>query len=119
MLSLRKIIQSTSLIAAATLLSPLVLASEYQIVGDCGGFPKVNVQTAPGFCVGLVYDGFRDGNQESRKFRWATEVQSNILVLSDMKHWGAKEGKLYLLNLKRKPVFAEPLLTVEKTKAAN
>lgn len=39
MISLKRILLFTALLAAANPITIIARASEYQIVGDCGGFP--------------------------------------------------------------------------------
>ncbi len=49
---------SAKLIVAAGILALYATGAHageaYRTQGDCGGFPRVNLQTAPGTCVGLV-----------------------------------------------------------------
>lgn len=66
----------------------------YATSGLCGGFPKVNVKTAPGFCLGLIDNG------EGTVFpRTALQVDSKNILLVDMGGWKESNGKLYLLTL--------------------
>lgn len=68
--------------------------SEYKIIGTCGGFPKVNVKTAPGFCLGLIDNG------ENMIFpRTAVETENRELLVVDMGGWAEFRGKIYSLKL--------------------
>lgn len=68
--------------------------SEYKIIGTCGGLPKVNVKTAPGFCLGLVDSG------ENMIFpRTAAELDQNNILVVDMGGWAENRGRIYLLKL--------------------
>lgn len=44
--------------------APSSASSVYKIIGDCDGFPMVDVKTAPGFCLGQVHAGTGLKNQE-------------------------------------------------------
>ncbi len=68
--------------------------SQYKITGDCGGFPRVNVKTAPGFCLGQLDDG--NGTVFPRT---AVEISPGKILVVDMGGWANSNGKLYLLTL--------------------
>jgi glucose/arabinose dehydrogenase len=68
-------------------------SSTYQTSGHCNGLPKINVSTAPGFCVGLVDAG--EGMLFPRGLLALSPTQ--ILVL-DMGGWNPDKGRLYLLH---------------------
>lgn len=68
--------------------------SVYSTSGTCGGFPKISVSTAPGFCVGLIDSG------EGMVFpRTAVQVDAKNILLVDMGGWATSNGKLYMLTL--------------------
>lgn len=67
----------------------------YKMVGDCGGYPRVDVKTAPGFCLGQVY-----GGKDLRKPRTALQVSDNLVVLLDQFSWSPHHGKVFLLDLR-------------------
>jgi glucose/arabinose dehydrogenase len=68
--------------------------SQYKIIGDCDGYPQVDVKTAPGFCLGLVHNG--EGTTTPRGI---TQLSENEFLISDMgPNWARHTGKLYLLN---------------------
>lgn len=67
--------------------------SVYKIVGDCGGFPRVDVKTAPGFCLGQIYAG-----EGLRMPRTAVQVGVNALALVDQGSWNPYDGKIFLLS---------------------
>lgn len=68
--------------------------SAYKITGKCGGFPKIDVKTAPGFCVGLVYDGAG----KFKKLRWAAPISNTLAVVTEMGGWAAFNGQILLLD---------------------
>ena len=72
---------------------PSSAGSTYKIIGDCDTFPRVDVKTAPGFCVGQVHDGVG-----LRKPRTAAAITSDQIVLTDMGSWTAYDGKIFLLD---------------------
>lgn len=67
---------------------------QYKITGTCGGFPRIDVKTAPGFCVGLLDNG--DGTVMPRT---AVEIAPGKILVTDMGGWDPSNGKLYLLTL--------------------
>lgn len=70
----------------------LAATSQYQTSGTCAGLPKVNLKTAPGFCVGLVDNG------EGMLFpRTAIEKDNNEIIVVDMGGWTQTNGRLYSL----------------------
>ena len=72
---------------------PSSTGSVYNIVGDCNGYPMVDVKTAPGFCVGQVYNG-----AGLKKPRMAAALGSNQAVVTDQGSWEPYDGKIVLLN---------------------
>jgi glucose/arabinose dehydrogenase len=72
---------------------PSSTGSTYKITGDCDGYQKIDVKTAPGFCVGLVYTGVG-----LRKPRSSAAIDSQQIVVTDMGSWSAFDGKIFLVN---------------------
>jgi len=68
---------------------PAATAS-YKISGECGGLPKIDIKTAPGFCLGIIDDG-----SDLFKPRYTIELSNGDLVLSDMVSWDPMKGKIY------------------------
>jgi glucose/arabinose dehydrogenase/cytochrome c5 len=67
----------------------------------CDGYPKYNVKTAPGFCLGVVYDDSLFSKNEIKKLRWAAQVSNNLLIITDLTDWGSFNGKIYSLEFKK------------------
>jgi hypothetical protein len=64
--------------------------SQYKITGTCGGFPRVDVQTAPGFCLGQVDSG------EGLIFpRSILEVAPGRFLIADMGGRAMNNGRLW------------------------
>lgn len=65
------------------------LAGPYALAGDCGGFPRVAVRTAPGSCVGLVaaHLGFARG----------VAVLGGDVYVADMGGWRKAHGRVLRL----------------------
>ena len=68
---------------------PASIAS-YKIAGDCDGFPRIDISTASGFCVGIV-----DNGANLLKPRFTIELDNEDLVLSDMGSWDPLKGKIF------------------------
>lgn len=68
---------------------PAAAAASYVTHGDCDGFPRVGLKTAPGMCVGLVaaHLGFARG---------VVAIGRDIYVV-DMGGWRKKHGRLLRL----------------------
>ncbi len=66
--------------------------SQYKINGTCGGLPRVELKTAPGFCLGLV-----DSGEGLEMPRTALALNQNQIVLTEMTSWQAGVGRIYLL----------------------
>lgn len=73
---------------------------KYKTTGTCGGFPRIDVKTAPGFCVGLVFDG---GQGTFKKSRWAAPLAKNKVLIVDMGGWARNNGRIYVLDFGVKP----------------
>lgn len=82
----------------------------YRTQGSCGGFPRVDLKTAPGFCVGLVYDG----SGVLTKSRWAAPFGVNKVLLVDMGNWEHFTGNIYVLDFGKRPVRLTKLLGRDK-----
>jgi glucose/arabinose dehydrogenase len=65
--------------------------SPYQPAGSCGGLPRLQVMTAPGYCLGLVAEGF--------KFpRGLLVLPDGDLLVADMVGWNVKKGTVTRLH---------------------
>ncbi len=85
--------------------------SVYETKGLCGGLPKINVKTAPGFCVGLVDNG------EGMVFpRTGAQVSKNQILVVDMGGWKESNGKLYLLNTEGGKIVRKTILDAATSK---
>jgi len=63
----------------------------YHTQGTCGGLPRVQVQTAPGYCLGLYAEGF--------KFpRGLLVLDQGDLLVADMVGWDVKRGSVTRLH---------------------
>lgn len=78
------------IIASATLAQ--ASTKSYQFRGNCGGFPKVDLKTPPGFCVGMV-----DQGKGLIMPRGIVSLNSTTLLLVDMGGWPRNNGRIYLL----------------------
>lgn len=75
---------------------PSSVASVYNIVGECDGFPMVDVKTAPGFCLGQVHDG-----TGFKKPRTAAVISDNSIAVADMGSWEQYDGKIVAVTFER------------------
>jgi glucose/arabinose dehydrogenase len=63
----------------------------YHTQGTCGGLPRLQVQTAPGYCLGLYAEGF--------KFpRGLLVLDQGDLLVADMVGWDVKRGSVTRLH---------------------
>ncbi|WP_374337652.1 sorbosone dehydrogenase family protein [Leeia sp.] len=77
-----------AVLLAAAFLSPAVWADKYPTNGECDGFPKIDVATPKGFCVGLIADDF--------KFpRGLLPLPGGDLLVVDMRSWDPNKGSLW------------------------
>ncbi|GAB4414588.1 MAG: hypothetical protein OHK0056_21540 [Bacteriovoracaceae bacterium] len=86
---------------ALMFLSPLVLAETKNVSGYkidtsslCNGFPKVNVKTQEGTCMGLVASE-ADGLKRPRRI---LSLGNNEFIVTEMAGWVANAGKVFLLD---------------------
>lgn len=78
------------LLAGGAALSP-AMAEGYHTKGTCGGLPRLQVETAPGYCLGLYAQGF--------KFpRGLLVVDQDDLLVADMAGWGVAKGSVTRLH---------------------
>jgi glucose/arabinose dehydrogenase len=83
--------QSSALIALAGLLLSLgANAAESNPSGVCDGLPRLDVATAPGFCVGLVADRLKTP-------RGLALLPNGDVVVADMGGWEPGRGRIWLL----------------------
>ena len=87
---------------------------QYKITGNCGGFPKINVKTAPGFCVGLL-----DNGEGTVMPRTAVEIAPGQILMTDMGGWDPSNGKLYLLTLTNGKYIRTTVFNANGSKDAN
>jgi glucose/arabinose dehydrogenase len=75
----------------------LEYGSEYEAQGRCGPFPRVQVTTPPGFCLGIVAG-------PSHGLIWPRsiiQVAENRFIVTDMMGWWErKRGRVLLLTIK-------------------
>lgn len=62
----------------------------YPMGGDCDGYPRIDIATAPGFCVGVI-----DNGEGLFKPRFSVELDNGDLVLTDMVSWDPNKGRIY------------------------
>lgn len=88
---LAQILLSAALLAASTLGASAAGKGPYHTQGVCGGLPRVQVETAPGFCLGLYAEGF--------KFpRGLLVLDKGDLLVADMVGWNVKRGTVTRLH---------------------
>jgi glucose/arabinose dehydrogenase len=82
---------SSYLIAAfASLISISAAAAESQSPRQCNGLPRLNVATAPGFCLGLVADKIKAP-------RGLLPLPNGDIFVADMGSWEPGRGRIWLL----------------------
>lgn len=70
----------------------LMAAAHAHAADTCGGFPRLDVATQPGFCAAVLADGF--------KFpRGIQPLPNGELVVVDMRNWEPNRGSVWLLKL--------------------
>lgn len=92
---------------------PTSLGSTYNLIGDCGGFPMVDVKSAPGFCLGQISDG-----TGLKKPRTAAVINNTQVLIADQGSWEPYDGKIVALNFENGQSTTTALLT-SKTFPAN
>lgn len=77
---------------------PAGAAPLYRTSGDCDGYPRIGLQTAPGLCVGLVAGGLG--------FARGVVAQGDAIYVADMGGWHANRGRILRLDRRHpgKPV---------------
>jgi glucose/arabinose dehydrogenase len=63
----------------------------YRTAGDCDGYPRVELDTAPGLCVGLVATGLG--------FARGVVALGSAIYVADMGGWHANRGRILRLDL--------------------
>lgn len=89
-------------VAAALLSSPAAEAAkrkDYVTEGRCDGLPRVDLQTPPGTCVGLV-------TEDLRFPRGIAPLPSGDLLVVDMGGWVPRRGSVWLFSRGRDGGFA-------------
>ncbi|MBC7742158.1 MAG: PQQ-dependent sugar dehydrogenase [Bdellovibrionaceae bacterium] len=83
----------------------------YKVKGECNGLPRIDVKTAPGFCLGLV-----DAGEGLIKPRYALQVNDQHILLTDMGGWKKPyNGEVYILVKENKKWSRKPLLNAINT----
>ena len=59
----------------------------------CDGYPRIQVQTLDGLCVGLV----ADKNQGLKMPRYAVQDKNNVIYVSDMGGWAYGRGTIWAI----------------------
>jgi glucose/arabinose dehydrogenase len=75
--------------------------ANYTTAGDCGGLPKVALDTPPGVCVGVVIQGptsFKPPGTDLRFPRGLTELPNGDLMLADMGGFGKDLGTIWKIH---------------------
>ena len=77
-------------LAALTAAPAFAAGAAYATSGDCGGFPKLDLKTPAGWCVGLVA-------RELRFARGVTALPNGDLIVAELGGWNPNHGRLSLL----------------------
>lgn len=88
---------------------PAAEAKAYRTSGTCGGLPRVQVKTAPGFCVGLVSQG-----SHFKMPRVPLALKDGSILVSDMGSWSPTTGRIHRLKKEGNVWKHSVLLTPEK-----
>lgn len=108
-LSMRRLSHSAALTltlaGTAFMASTKAAAGPYATRGSCAGFPRVDLQTPPGFCVALL----ADGSSGLRFPRRLLEVSPGRFWLVDMGSWELGRGRLLEFKLSAPKQHADPL----------
>ncbi|WP_018151451.1 PQQ-dependent sugar dehydrogenase [Leeia oryzae] len=72
-------------------------AAGYPVSGQCDGYPRINVSTPPGFCVGVVADGFTFP-------RGILPLSNGDALLVDMGGWQNNKGSVWRLHFQNSTV---------------
>ena len=90
---------SLGLLLGAGSASAATDASAYATQGRCAGYPRIDLQTPKGWCVGLVADA-RDGLKMPRRL---LEVSPGRFWITDMGNWEPRRGRLLALDVAGQP----------------
>jgi len=99
---MKKRIALKVLLTSLTLISTTYaqeMLSGYKVSLDkstyCAGFPKANVKTLPGSCLGIVASE-KDGLKKPRRI---LELDSGDFIITDMVNWGKNKAIVWKLSL--------------------
>lgn len=62
----------------------------YRLSGSCGGLPRIEIETAPGYCLGLVAGGLRFP-------RGLLPLDDGRILVAEMAGWGSAKGRIAAL----------------------
>ena len=62
----------------------------YKLHGSCGGLPRIAIETAPGYCLGLVAGGLRFP-------RGLLPLADGRILVAEMAGWGSARGRIAML----------------------
>jgi glucose/arabinose dehydrogenase len=71
-------------------------ARSYAVEGDCDGRPATGVRMAPGYCLGLVWQGA--GQEGPRMPRGLTPLEGGDWLVTDLGAWEAGKGAVWRLS---------------------
>ena len=80
----------------ATPVSASAARRAYATQGDCGGRPMTTVRMAPGYCLGLVWQG--DGADGPRMPRGLLALSGGDWLVTDLGGWQAGRGSVWRLS---------------------
>lgn len=74
-------------------------ARTYAVEGECGGRPRVQVETAPGYCMGRVWQ--RAGSEGPRMPRTLFRLADDDWLVADLGGWDAGRGAIWRMRVGR------------------
>ena len=87
----------TSLVFANPEINPALITTTQKYLTNnkdlCDGYPRIQVQTIDGLCVGLV----TDKNQGLKMPRYAVQDKNNVIYVSDMGGWAYGRGTIWAI----------------------